>query len=292
MLKILGQISLIVINSVNLAIFTDIFFYGLIVPVLPFALPTQVGISQDQVQTWVSVLLAAYSAALFICSPLAGIYADHTSSRRWPLLLGLVALAGSTFLLAFGNSIGLYILGRVLQGVSAAVVWSVGCALLVDTMGSAVGVAMGYVNISMSIALLLAPVIGGVSYNNAGYLAVYYVAFGIVGLDVLLRLIMVEKKVARQWNPDLSPSGSGTPREGIEKVAFTNSSNAESLRNCGDVCSEQATVIQSTAEAHESTNQDASQVDQKKRGWSIIVLLKSPRLLTALYGIVVESGIL
>jgi MFS family permease len=275
-----------------LAIFTDIFFYGLVVPVLPFALPAQVGISQDQVQTWVSVLLAVYSAALFIGSPLAGIYADHTSSRRWPLLLGLVALAGSTFLLAFGHSTGLYILGRLLQGVSAAVVWSVGCALLVDTMGSSVGVAMGYVNISMSIALLLAPVIGGVVYNNAGYLAVYYVAFGIVGLDVLLRLIMIEKKVARQWNPDLSSSGSETPREGVEKMAFSSSSNAGSPMNTIDVSGEQVTAIQSTVEAHETLNQGASQVGQKKRGRSIIVLLRSPRLLSALYGIVVESGIL
>ncbi|KAI1439125.1 major facilitator superfamily domain-containing protein [Xylaria sp. CBS 124048] len=147
LLSLRSSTALIVV-AVNLAIFTDVFFYGLITPVLPFALSTQVGVSEDEVQFWLSVLLAAYSAAFFVGSPIAGAYADHTSSRRWPLLLGLLALAGSTLLLALSHSLGLFVLGRVLQGLSASVVWSVGCALLVDTMGNAVGVAMGYVNIS------------------------------------------------------------------------------------------------------------------------------------------------
>lgn len=132
-----------IVTTVNLAVFVDIFFFSLITPVLPFALSAQVGVPEDTLQYWISILLAAYGAALFVASPIVGIYADHTSSRKWPLLLGLIALAGASLLLAFGNSIGLFVLGRVLQGVSAAVVWSVGCALLVDTMGSNVGVAMG-----------------------------------------------------------------------------------------------------------------------------------------------------
>ncbi|KAI1423688.1 MFS transporter-like protein [Xylaria sp. FL1777] len=285
----------LIVATVNLAIFTDVFFYGLIAPVLPFALSTQVGVPEDTVQHWVSILLAVYSAALFVGSPIAGIYADHTSSRRWPLLLGLVALAGSTFLLAFGNSVGLFVLGRVLQGLSAAVVWSVGCALLVDTMGSSVGVAMGYVNISMSIALLLAPVIGGVAYTNAGYLAVYYVAFGIVGLDILLRLVMIEKKVARQWIKEPEPENSEVD---VEKTRPTNSSSNEPLRNSTSITNTETGVI--TAEitavaqaSHHDDHGNESETDQEKnKSRPIIALLKSPRLIAALYGILVESGIL
>ncbi|KAI0431230.1 MFS transporter-like protein [Xylaria sp. FL1042] len=281
----------LIVTTVNLAIFTDIFFYGLIAPVLPFALSTQVGIPEDKVQSWVSILLAAYSAALFVGSPIAGIYADHTSSRRWPLLLGLVALAGSTFLLAFGNSVGLFVLGRVLQGLSAAVVWSVGCALLVDTMGSSVGVAMGYVNISMSIALLLAPVIGGVAYNNAGYLAVYYVAFGFVALDILLRLVMIEKKVAAQWIKEPETDSCQTD---VEKTAPTNPSSTEPLRNSTDITNTEAEVATSVVQAsHYDDSGKASKAHRAKhRTGPMIALLKSPRLLAALYGILVESGIL
>ncbi|KAI0813279.1 MFS transporter-like protein [Xylaria sp. FL0064] len=281
----------LIVTTVNLAIFTDIFFYGLIAPVLPFALSAQVGIPEDEVQSWVAILLAVYSAALFVGSPIAGIYADHTSSRRWPLLLGLVALAGLTFLLAFGNSVGLFILGRVLQGLSAAVVWSVGCALLVDTMGSSVGVAMGYVNISMSIALLLAPIIGGVVYNNAGYLAVYYVAFGFVGLDILLRLLMIEKKVAGQWIKEPEASNSQTD---VEKTTSTNPSSTEPVRTSTGITNTEAEAATSVVQADQcDDNGNTSKTNRSKhRTGPMIALLKSPRLLAALYGILVESGIL
>lgn len=131
------------------------------IPVIPFSLTVQVGVPADQVQRWTSILLACYSVALLVGSPVFGWYADHSASRRWPLLIGLVLLAGSTLLLCFGTTIALLVVGRLLQGLSAGVVWSVGCALLVDTMGDAVGVAMGYVNIAMCLGLLIAPVVGG-----------------------------------------------------------------------------------------------------------------------------------
>ncbi|KAI0098935.1 MFS transporter-like protein [Nemania sp. FL0031] len=282
----------LIASTVNLAVFADIFFYSLVVPVLPFALSAQAGVPQDDVQYWLSILLAVYSAALFISSPVSGIYADHTSSRRWPLLLGLLALAGSTLLLAFGNSIGLFILGRVLQGVSAAVVWSVGCALLVDTMGSKVGVAMGYVNISMSIALLLAPVIGGVVYNHAGYHAVFYVAFGVVGLDVALRLLMIEKKVARQW---IKEPEAESPQVDAEKAFPANPADGKPPTNSAAATpSTEAPIIEPGADASDrDENNNTTEVDKEKhRGRPIIALLKSSRLLAALYGILVESGIL
>ncbi|KAJ8120711.1 hypothetical protein O1611_g10294 [Lasiodiplodia mahajangana] len=281
----------LIASTVNLAVFADIFFYSLVVPVLPFALSAQAGIPQEDVQYWLSILLAVYSAALFISSPISGLYADHTSSRRWPLLLGLVALTGSTLLLAFGNSIGLFILGRVLQGVSAAVVWSVGCALLVDTMGSKVGVAMGYVNISMSIALLLAPVIGGVVYNRAGYHAVFYVAFGVVGLDVALRLLMIEKKVARQW---IKEPETESPQVDVEKTSPANPMEDKPPMNSTTISNTEAPAIEpGTNASGRDENSNTSNTDEgKHRGRPIIALLKSARLLAALYGILVESGIL
>lgn len=283
----------LITTTVNLAVFVDIFFYSLIIPVLPFALSAQVGVAEDKVQYWLSILLAAYGAALFVSSPIVGIYADHTSSRKWPLLLGLVALAGATVLLAFGNSVGLFVLGRVLQGVSAAVVWSVGCALLVDTMGSKVGVAMGYVNISMSIALLLAPVIGGVVYNHAGYYAVYYVAFGVVGVDIVLRLTMIEKKVARQWVREPETGRSEVEVE-AEKTSPTKNTNDEPPDNSPGITSAEASATESAAEdSRRDEHVSVLTADQgKQRGRPVIALLKSPRLLAALYGILVESGIL
>lgn len=191
--------TLFITIAVCLAIFTDIFLYGLIVPVIPFSLTVQANVPEEDVQRWTAVLLAVYNGALCIGSPIVGFYADHSESRRLPLLLGLLALAGATVLLCLGRNVVLLVLGRVLQGLSAAVVWSVGLALLVDTVGRDVGQSMGYVNTAMAVGLLISPVIGGAVYAASGYYAVYYIAFAFICCDIGLRLVLIEKKDAKRW---------------------------------------------------------------------------------------------
>ena len=200
--------STFIVATICIAVFTDIFLYGCIVPVIPFSLKIRVGVPQEDVQHWVSVLLAVYGAALLAGSPISGWLADKTPNRRLPLLIGLLALAGATLLLCLGNTLALLLLGRVLQGFSAAIVWTVGLALLADTVGhESIGQAVGYVSISMSMAILLAPLLGGIAYDRAGYYSVYYMAFGMIILDIILRLLLVEKKVARRWADVETPPG-------------------------------------------------------------------------------------
>lgn len=223
----------------------DIFLYAVIVPVMPYALTGRVGISQDSrkrhavgkgvckiqslttsqssIGTLFSLpcmapLLLPPRVSLFPSNPIqwvsstdfgdvavCGWLADYSSSRRLPLLLGLLALAGATVMINVGRTIGIFIAGRVLQGLSAAVVWVVGLALIVDTVGQTdAGQAMGYVSIAMSLGILIAPLLGGVVYNQAGYNAVFAMTYAIIGLDIVLRLVLVEKKVARRWESQSS----------------------------------------------------------------------------------------
>lgn len=294
-----------------MSIFTDIFYYALIVPVIPFSLTIQVGIAEDKVQHWTSILLACYSVALLIGSPIAGIYADHTSSRRWPLLIGLVALAASTLLLCLGNSIGLLVLGRILQGFSASIVWSVGCALLVDTMKSAVGVAMGYVGLAMSVGLLVAPVIGGSVYAAVGYYAVYYIAFGVIAVDILLRLLMIEKKVAKQWikeDETLNSSEEGADQVDIETGTspitpnlqdYADSIEASGTNDPAQPDRRDKSQLQDTNNEEKRIgtadlpSQDSVASPEKMSIWCASKsLLKSTRLFAALYCLLVESGIM
>ena len=206
--------STFIVATICIAVFTDMFLYGCIVPVIPFSLQIRVGVPQEDVQHWVSVLLAVYGAALLAGSPVSGWLADKTPNRRLPLLIGLLALAGATLLLCLGNTLALLLLGRVLQGFSAAVVWTVGLALLADTVGrESIGQAVGYVSISMSMAILLAPLLGGIAYDKAGYYSVYYMAFGMIILDIFLRLLLVEKKVASRWVDVESTRQSEKPSE-------------------------------------------------------------------------------
>jgi len=124
-----------ILTTICIAVATDTFLYGMIVPVIPFALTSRAGVTQSSLQKWTSILLGVYGAALFMCSPLAGFYADRSSSRRLPLLVGLLALAGATLMLCLARNISLLVIGRLLQGASASIVWTVGLALLVDTVG-------------------------------------------------------------------------------------------------------------------------------------------------------------
>lgn len=284
--------SIFILATVCIAIFTDILVYGIIVPVIPFALTSRVGVSEDSVQTWTAILLACYTIALFIASPIIGIYADHTSSRRWTLLMGLLALAGCTIFLCLGRSIAVLILGRMLQGVSAAVVWSVGLALIVDTVPNNVGQAMGCSSLAMSLGLLVSPAIGGAVFAGAGYYAVYYVAFGCLALDIVMRLILIEKKVARQW---IDEEEEHDPEEGVADAATGNQPACVEGGVPGAVFSEKraddtqhgdrsTAVVPLTAPSMVASNKAAKNPKLK--------VLKSQRILGANFGIIIQSGLM
>ncbi|KUI74378.1 putative MFS-type transporter C18.02 [Cytospora mali] len=284
--------SSFILATVCIAIFTDILLYGIIVPVIPFALTSRVAVSEESVQTWNAILLACYTIALSIGSPLAGIYADHTSSRRWPLLIGLFALAGATILLCLGRSIVLLILGRILQGISAAIVWSVGLALMADTVPNNIGQAMGYSAIAMSLGLLVSPAIGGAVFSGAGYYAVYYVAFGCILLDIILRLILIEKKVARQW---IDGEEESDPEPGTVDAAPTYQPLFDISVVSGKSVSEgQVEGMKDGGRAIAAVPPPATSVatSRKTARHPKLKLLKSRRILAANFGIIIQAGVM
>lgn len=57
-----------IVFVVGVAVFTDMMLYGLVVPILPYALSDRVGIPQEDVQKWNSILLGSFGGALTIGS--------------------------------------------------------------------------------------------------------------------------------------------------------------------------------------------------------------------------------
>ena len=212
-----------IVLAVCVAVFTDVFLYAVIVPVIPFALTSRVGLLQSQVQHWVSILLAIYGGALLISGPIFGILADRIKSRQLPLLAGLVVLLGSTVMFALGTSLSVLVAARILQGASAGVVWTVALALLSDTVGKESSAqALGFVAAAYSSGTILAPFLGGLVYERAGYFEVFGMCFAVVGTDILLRLLIVEKHKAARWRDGegerggrLAEDGGGVPLEGV-----------------------------------------------------------------------------
>ncbi|KAK3112366.1 hypothetical protein LTR53_011431 [Teratosphaeriaceae sp. CCFEE 6253] len=200
-----------ILGTVAIGLFTDLFLYGLIVPVLPYMLRDRIGLPQDQIQSSVSGLLAAYAGASVVCSPIAGILADRLTTRQAPFLLGLTALLGATVLLFLGQSMPVLIVARILQGISAAFVWTIGLALCLETVGPGnLGKTIGSIFSFISVGNLCAPLLGGVLYEKAGYPGVFGIAFGILVLDFTMRLLVIEKKVAKRYDAgDVSASDRG-----------------------------------------------------------------------------------
>lgn len=129
-----------------------------------------------------------------------GYLSDHMRSRQVLLVFGLVTFAGSTAMLCVGTSIALFVAGRALQGMSAAIVWTAGLALLADNVDKEeVGKCLGFVSLSMCGGTFLGPLLGGIVYDKGGYYAVYAMAFGLIGFDLFLRLVLIERSKARKY---------------------------------------------------------------------------------------------
>jgi MFS family permease len=88
----------------------------------------------------------------------------------------------------------LLVLARALQGLATAIVVTVGYALVFDKVGpDRLGQAMGFTSMALSMGWFAGPVVGGIIYEHAGYLAVFAPPLALIGLEIILRLLLVEE---------------------------------------------------------------------------------------------------
>jgi MFS family permease len=77
-----------------------------------------------------------------------------------------------------------------------------GLALVANTVKpEKIGVAMACVSIQLNLGLTLGPLLGGIVYDKIGWYGTFASGFGILGIDILLRLVMIEKHVADRYRP-------------------------------------------------------------------------------------------
>ena len=102
-------------------------------------------------------------------------------------------------------------------------VWTVGVALMVDTVGKeGLGQAIGYVSMSLSVGTVAGPLLGGVLYQHGGYYSVFALAFALIGVDIVLRLVLIEKRHAARWlAPEMQPLAT-TPGSPEKRNGTTN----------------------------------------------------------------------
>ena len=84
---------------------------------------------------------------------------------------------------------------------------------------SLTGDRVGFVFSGMSFGVLVSPFLGGFVYDSAGYLAVIATMFGILGIDIVLRLFMIDRKDALRWHADVQTVASDQTIEGAPSLA-------------------------------------------------------------------------
>ncbi|EFQ96941.1 hypothetical protein MGYG_08866 [Nannizzia gypsea CBS 118893] len=266
-----------VVTTVSIAIFT-------IVPIMPLALVERIGVSQQDVQLWVSILLSVYGGSILLGSPFFGYFADHCKRRRMPFVVGLVSLSASTGLFAVARSLPVLVIARALQGLSAAAVWIVGLSIIADNVPTErVAEAMSYTTVALAWGSLLGPAVGGVMYEKVGFYGAFIVPICLLAVDVAMRFAMIERKKSTQVNdsPKLKPSVTTSPT--AESSNGESSAGGISAVNHGN---ERAPLLGHSKQKGE----DAQQIQTETRASATVFsLLCSPRLPLALVSIVMIS---
>lgn len=194
----------------------------------------------------------------------------------------------------FSVATNIYVLvaSRALQGVAAANVYCVGLALLVDTVHrDNIGQMMGYVLLGESLGIMLGSLLGGIVYPRVGYPGIVAMMLGCICFDIVLRLAVVEKKRAAKWV--------GQVKQNIRTDdSPVNAQLSGDLRGRKD---NQNSISRTTGRAIPlepltALPTGAPDTLPKSRAWfskfnftapSVFQLLKSPRVLTNVYGVFV-----
>ena len=86
--------------------------------------------------------------------------------------------------------------------------------MIADTVGpNKVGIAMAWISIQLNLGLTLGPLLGGIVYGRVGWYGTFALGFGFLGLDILLRIIVIEKRTADRYCPNKGDDASDTKED-------------------------------------------------------------------------------
>lgn len=119
----------------------------------------------------------------------------------------------------------------------------------------------------ISVGELAAPVLGGVVYQKAGYPGVFGMAYALLAIDFVMRLMLIEKKVAAQWD--------------VTEESGDDDEEEEQVGNAGEEedANEEEPLLRKKEEENYKVPDGQSKV---VKSYPILYCLKDTRLLTAL----------
>ena len=156
-------------------------------------------------------------------------------------------------------------------------VWTLGLAIIVETVGQEnLGKTMGTIFSFISVAGLFSPICGGLLYAKTGYNGVFGVGIGLVAIDFILRILMVEKKVRDEYLP-----------------SDTNTQTEQSAGTSESEDTEQTPLLpdSNTSDADERYRLTPPK-NRITRELPILLLLRDPGLLTAILIAFMQAALL
>jgi multidrug resistance protein len=174
----------ITLAVVTVALFTDSFLYGLVIPLTPKS-PARI---EDE---WaLGVMYGAYAVGLFLTTPIFGVLSDRHGRRR-PMIYGVLLQGAATLLFAFATTFGEMFVARTVQGVAAAATWTAGLALVAELFTQKRTQMMGFAMMGSTGGSVLGPLAGGVLFDLSGYGLPFVVAGALLLVDAFMRIVLI-----------------------------------------------------------------------------------------------------
>lgn len=184
------------------AVAIDLVGFGIVLPILPLYAKRFHTTSFQA-----TLLVAAFSAASFVCSPLWGRVSDRFG-RKPILLVSLAGTAVGSLVTGLAGGLALLLVGRVIDGASGASV-SVAQAAAADLAGPADRARLfGLLGAAFGVGFVAGPALGSLAALGGPRLP-FFLAAGIATLNTV---------VAARRLPETHPSPSRTPRSGLSPI--------------------------------------------------------------------------
>ncbi|KAJ5496819.1 hypothetical protein N7463_008806 [Penicillium fimorum] len=205
-----------IVATMSVALFTDMYLYGFLVPLLPYVIEHRLGLDESYTQRISTAFLSLNALIQFVVSPLIGSHADRSGAKREWLLAGLAgALVGSS-VIAFATSVFTLFVGRLIQAIASTTLWVVGFATIAEsTAASDTGKVYGFVTVAIAVGTSGGPLVAGVLFDLGGYWVAWSSVLVVVIFDIILRCLMIENKKRNSAPTETEPDEQDPEREAL-----------------------------------------------------------------------------
>lgn len=176
------------------AFFCDGFLYGIIVPLTPF---TPANITDP----WtLGLVYGSYAVGVILATLFFGFLSDRLGKRKSILILSAIFQFISVIAFAKATNVPILIFARLAQGISGAIIWTVGLAVIAEEYPENRGQKLGYAMLGDVIGLIVGPSVGGFILESFGYLSVFWVTGALVLAQCILFVIFLKDSGVQKTN--------------------------------------------------------------------------------------------